>query len=151
MRNLVLCLSLLVTFCMTTVIFAADKHKEKKGGKDRDKVVKTEKPSKAARDVEAEEVEVEIPLSVVPKKVIAAAKKAAPGIKLTEAEVEIQEGEINFTLEGTVKGEEVEVEVAVALKVVGTEIDEDDDDDDDDDEDGDEEDDEDDDDDEEED
>jgi hypothetical protein len=58
----------------------------------------------------------EIPLSSVPKKVLDAAKKAVPGIKLTEVEIEVYE------LEGILNGKEYEIEVTSDGKVLEVEI-----------------------------
>ena len=61
-----------------------------------------------------------IPLSEVPKKVLAAAQKAVPGIKITGAEVEVYE------LEGTVNGRVYEIEVTADGKVLEVEQEDDD-------------------------
>ena len=61
------------------------------------------------------ETEEGIPLSEVPKKVLAAAQKAVPGIKITGAEVEVYE------LEGTLDGKEYEIEVTADGKVLEVE------------------------------
>lgn len=79
--------------------------------------------------------EEEIALSEVPAKVLEAARKAVPGIKLTEAEVEKTSDGLVYELEGTKDGKEYEIKVSAAGKVLKTEIEDDDDDDDDDDED----------------
>jgi uncharacterized membrane protein YkoI len=58
----------------------------------------------------------EISLSRVPKKVLEAAQKAVPGIKLTEAEIEVYE------LEGTLNGKEYEIEVTSDGEVLEVEV-----------------------------
>ena len=77
--------------------------------------------------------EEEIALSKVPKKVLEAAQKAVPGIKLTEAEVEKTSKGLVYELEGTLNGKEYEIKVSAAGKVLKIEKDDDDDDDEDDD------------------
>ena len=77
--------------------------------------------------------EEEIALSKVPKKVLEAARKAVPGIKLTEAEVEKTSDGLVYELEGTKDGKEYEIKVSAAGKVLKVEIEDDDDDDEDDD------------------
>jgi uncharacterized membrane protein YkoI len=76
--------------------------------------------------------EEEIALSKVTKKVLEAARKAVPGIKLTEAEVEKTSDGLVYELEGTLNGKEYEIKVSAAGKVLKTEIEDDDDEDDDD-------------------
>ena len=82
------------------------------------------------------ENEEEIPLSQVPLKVRQAAEGAVEGIVLTEAEVEVEDGQKVYELEGVAGGKEYEIEVTADGKVL--EVEEDDDDEDDDDEDDDE-------------
>ena len=76
--------------------------------------------------------EIEVALSDVPEAVLAAAKKAVPGIKISSVEKETEGGEVIYDVEGVVDGKEYEVEVSAAGKVL--EIEEEDDDDDEDDE-----------------
>jgi len=71
----------------------------------------------------------EIPLSEVPAPVLAAAQSAVEGIVLTDAEVEVEKGQIVYELEGTAGGKEYEIEVAADGKVLEVEQDADDDDD----------------------
>jgi hypothetical protein len=87
--------------------------------------------------------EEEIPLDKVPAAVKDAAIAAVPGLKLVEAEKEIENGTVVYNLEGTVNGVEYEIEVTADGKVTeiekedGDDADDDDDDDaDDDDDDG---------------
>ncbi len=81
------------------------------------------------------EDEEDIPLSKVPKKVLAAARKAVPGIKFTEAEVEKTSKGLVYELEGTADGKEYEIEVSADGKVLEVEQEDDDDEDEDEDED----------------
>jgi preprotein translocase subunit SecD len=84
--------------------------------------------------------EKEIPLAQVPNRAIQAAQNAVDGIALTEAEVEIEDGQTIYVLEGMAKGTEYEIEVTSAGKVLEVEQEADDDEDDDADEDDDDED-----------
>ena len=81
------------------------------------------------------ETEEEIPLSEVPKEIIAAAQEAVPGIELTEAEVEKTDKGLVYELEGTVDGQEFEIEISADGEVLEVESEDDDSDDDDDDDD----------------
>lgn len=74
--------------------------------------------------------EKEIALEDVPKKVREAAENAVKGIKLSEAEVETEDGKTVYELEGTVDGKEYEIEVDEDGKVLEVEQSDDDDDDD---------------------
>jgi hypothetical protein len=71
----------------------------------------------------------EIALSKVPEKVLAAAQKAVPGIRLTEAEVEKTHKGLVYELEGTADGKEYEIEVSAKGKVLKVEEEDDHDDD----------------------
>jgi uncharacterized membrane protein YkoI len=67
------------------------------------------------------EKEKEIAISQVPQTVIAAAEKAVPGIKLTEAEVQKTEKGLVYEVEGSVDGQEYEITISESgevLKVV---------------------------------
>ena len=64
------------------------------------------------------EKEEEVPLDKVPKIVLAAAQKAVPGIKLTEAEVEKTRKGLVYEIEGTLDGKEYEIEVSAEGKVL---------------------------------
>jgi len=64
------------------------------------------------------EKEQEIALSEVPAPVIAAAEGAVKGIVLTEAEVEEEDGQTVYELEGTVAGKTYEIEVSSEGKVL---------------------------------
>jgi hypothetical protein len=73
----------------------------------------------------------EIPLSDVPAAARLAAELAVPGIRLTEAEVEMEDGRLVYELEGVVDGLEYEIEVTAegeVLEVEGPGADDDDDD-----------------------
>lgn len=70
------------------------------------------------------ETEKEIPLSEVPKEIIAAAQEAVPGIELTEAEVEKTDKGLVYELEGTVDGKEFEIEISADGEVLEVESDE---------------------------
>lgn len=67
------------------------------------------------------EGEKEIALSEVPAAAVAAARGAVDGITLTEAEVETEDGQCLYTLEGTAQGKEYEIEVAPDGKVLEVE------------------------------
>ena len=73
------------------------------------------------------EKEEDIPLDKVPEKVLKAAQKAVPGIKLTEAEVEKTSKGLVYELEGTSDGIEYEIEVSADGKIAKIEKDDDDD------------------------
>lgn len=60
----------------------------------------------------------EIPLSKVPKKVLEAARKGVPDIKLTEAGVEKTRKGLTYELDGTLDGKEYEIEVSADGKVL---------------------------------
>lgn len=70
--------------------------------------------------------EKKVSLDKVPQKVIDAAKKAVKGIKITEAEVEEEDGRLVYELEGTADGKEYEIEVTEDGKVLEVESDDDD-------------------------
>ena len=76
-----------------------------------------------------DESEVDIPLDQVPDAVVKAAKEAVPGIELSAASREVEDGETIYELQGTAGGTAYEVEVNAAGKVVEVEDDGDDDDD----------------------
>jgi uncharacterized membrane protein YkoI len=69
------------------------------------------------------ETEKEIPLSEVPAPAIAAAKGAVKGIVLTEAEMEKEDGQTVYELEGTADGKNYEIEVTAEGKVLEVEQD----------------------------
>lgn len=73
------------------------------------------------------EDEKEIPLSEVPKAAVAAAQQAVENITLTEAEVEEEDGQTVYILEGTADGIEYEIEVTADGKVLETEQEDEDD------------------------
>jgi len=76
-----------------------------------------------------------IALSEVPAKVKEAAQNAVDGIVLTESEVEEEDGQLVYELEGKVDGKEYEIEVTADGQVLEIEEEDEDDDDDDDDDD----------------
>ncbi|MHC4144366.1 MAG: PepSY domain-containing protein [Planctomycetota bacterium] len=78
------------------------------------------------------ENEKEIPLSEVPAVAVKAAQGAVEGISLTEAEVEEEDGETVYIIEGTADGKEYEIEVTAEGKVLEVEEETEDDKDDDD-------------------
>jgi hypothetical protein len=82
------------------------------------------------------EQEKEVPLSEVPAEALRAAKGAVDGVTITEAEMEKEDGETVYILEGEANGKEYEIEVTPEGKVL--EIEEETDDDEDEDEDDDE-------------
>jgi hypothetical protein len=67
------------------------------------------------------EDEREIPLSDVPAAARAAAEGAVPGIRLTEAEVEEEQGHLVYELEGVLDGKEYEIEVTAEGEVLEVE------------------------------
>jgi len=67
------------------------------------------------------ENEKEIPLSDVPVVVVDAAQQAVENITLTEAEVEEEDGQTVYVLEGTADGKEYEIEVTADGKVLNVE------------------------------
>ena len=75
------------------------------------------------------EREEEIALSKVPVPVLKAARGAVDGIVIEEAEVEVEDGQTLYVLEGTAGGKEYEIEVTSAGKVIEVEEDDEDDDD----------------------
>jgi hypothetical protein len=77
------------------------------------------------------ENEKEIPLSRVPKAAVAAAQGAVEGITLTEAEVEEEDGQKVYVLEGTANDTEYEIEVTAEGEVLEVEKEDEDGDDDD--------------------
>ncbi len=72
------------------------------------------------------ENEKEIPLSEVPAAAVKAAQGEVEGINLTEAEVEEEDGETVYIIEGTAAGKEYEIEVTAEGKVLEVEEAEDD-------------------------
>jgi hypothetical protein len=72
------------------------------------------------------ENEKEIAISKVPKKVIAAAQKAVPGIKLTEAEVQKTGKGVVYEVEGTANGKQYEINVTEGGEVLKVQQDDDD-------------------------
>ena len=79
------------------------------------------------------EDEKEIPLSKVPEAAIEAGQQAVENITLTEAEVEEEDGQIVYILEGIADGIEYEIEVTADGKVLEVEQEDGDDEDDEDD------------------
>ncbi|TKJ37031.1 MAG: hypothetical protein CEE38_09005 [Planctomycetes bacterium B3_Pla] len=67
------------------------------------------------------ENEKEIPLSEVPAAAVKAAQGAVEGVTLTEAEVEEEDGETVYILDGTADGKEYEIEVTAEGKVLEVE------------------------------
>ncbi len=60
----------------------------------------------------------EVALSGVPERVLAAAQKVVPGIRLTEAEVEKTHKGLIYELEGTADGKKYEIKVSAEGRVV---------------------------------
>lgn len=67
--------------------------------------------------------EVDIPMQEVPDLVLAAALDAMPGIKLSEAEYEMESGQKVYELEGKLDGVEYEIEVSSSGEVLEIEED----------------------------
>ena len=76
------------------------------------------------------ENEKEVPLSEVPAAAVAAAKRAVEGITLTEADVEKEDGQTVYDIEGTANGTEYTIEVTADGEVLEVEEETEDDDDD---------------------
>lgn len=79
------------------------------------------------------EKEKEVPLSEVPQAALTAAEGAVEGITLTEAEMEEEDGQTVYVVEGEAAGKEYEIEVTADGKVLEVEEETEDDDDEDDD------------------
>ena len=92
----------------------------------------TASADEATKKSTATSTEIEVALSDVPEAVLAAARKAVPGIKISSVEQETEGGEVIYDVEGVVDGKEYEVEVSATGKVLEIEEEDDDDDDDDD-------------------
>ncbi len=69
------------------------------------------------------EGEQELPLSQVPAAALAAANNAVAGIEILEAEVEVENGERVYELEGVADGREHEIEVTADGRVLEIESD----------------------------
>jgi hypothetical protein len=67
--------------------------------------------------------EIEIPMQEVPELVLTAALDAMPGIKLSEAEYEMENGQQVYELEGELDGVEYEIEISSAGEVLEIEED----------------------------
>ena len=76
------------------------------------------------------ENEKEVPLSEVPAPAIKAAQGAVEGITLSEAEVEEEDGQTVYDIEGAANGKEYTIEVTAEGKVIEVEQETEDDDDD---------------------
>ena len=70
------------------------------------------------------EKEQEIPLSEVPPHIMKAAKASMKGFLPHEAELEVEDGQTIYEIEGTVKGRVYEVEVDMQGKVLEVEAEE---------------------------
>jgi hypothetical protein len=79
------------------------------------------------------EDEHEIPLSEVPAEALQAARGAVDGIVLEEAEIEAEDGQTVYVVEGEANGIEYEIEVTAGGEVLEVEREDEDDDEDDDD------------------
>jgi len=77
-------------------------------------------------DDEEEEDEERVALGDVPAAVRTAAAEAVPGIRLTSAERETEDGATVYELEGTVDGREWEIEISADGEVLETETEDDD-------------------------
>src|SRR5688572_25986626 len=101
---------------------------------DQDRSVKAEESVTAPAvedddEDDGDENEVAVALDQVPEAIKKAALAAVPGLVLTSAEKETEEGSLHYCLEGTADGEAVEVEVRASdSKVVEIERGEDEDD-----------------------
>lgn len=81
----------------------------------------------ASADAPDDDDEVEIPLDQVPKAVLDAAKEAVPGIEVSRASREVEDGETIFEVQGKADGTMYEVEVNATGTVVEVEKGDDDD------------------------
>jgi hypothetical protein len=63
-----------------------------------------------------------IPLANVPPTVIAAAKAALEGFQISSAEIEVEDGQTVYELEGTADGMDYEVEVSADGRVLEVEV-----------------------------
>lgn len=101
------------------------------GASDRSSVASGDRPTSANvrddEDDDGDEDEQDLALSDVPDAVKQAALAAVPGLALTGAEQETEDGAVVYSLQGTASGRDVEVEVSAAGKVLEIEYDEDDD------------------------
>lgn len=71
------------------------------------------------------EAEQEISLSEVPEAIMAAATGAVPGIDISEAEIEMEDGKKVYELEGTANGSRYEIEISENGEILEIEEDED--------------------------
>jgi uncharacterized membrane protein YkoI len=78
--------------------------------------------SVACASLHAHHDEHEIPLTDVPAAALAAAERAVPGIRLTEAEVETEGGRLVYELEGFLDGKEYAIEVTADGDVLEVEV-----------------------------
>ena len=70
---------------------------------------------------ELTEREEEVPLSEVPAPALKAAQAAVDGIVLTEAEIDKEDGQVVYDIEGKANGKEYEIEVTADGKVLEVE------------------------------
>ena len=68
-----------------------------------------------------EEHEESVPMSEVPAPVLEAAQAAVEGIVLSEAEVEMEDGQLVYEIEGKVNGKEYSIEVTADGEVLEVE------------------------------
>ena len=73
------------------------------------------------------EQEKEVPLSEVPAEALKAAQGAVDGVTITEADVEKEDGQTVYVLEGEANGKEYEIEVTPEGKVLEVEEEDEDD------------------------
>ena len=69
-------------------------------------------------DEEGDEEEVVVALADVPRIVLEAAQAALPGVVLTEAEMEQEDGQTVYSLSGTLDGEDIEIEISATGQVL---------------------------------
>ncbi|MCK5852377.1 hypothetical protein KAH27_05030 [bacterium] len=105
-------ITLLLTVSVNVLAKAAEIKKEKSECCGQKTVQKVEKKAEILKDGD-------IPLSKVPKKIKAVAKKAVKGIKLSEAEIE----DGNYELEGTVGQDKYEVKITPEGKLISVNAD----------------------------
>jgi uncharacterized membrane protein YkoI len=65
----------------------------------------------------------DVPIADVPAAVLAAAQAAVPGLAISEAEVEVEDGRDVYEIEGTADGVEYEIEITADGEVLEIEAD----------------------------
>jgi|GEM_PF-3581167 len=118
MKTKYLCLATAIVFVISMSIVVFAEHCASKSAKTACYEKETVQIAKTLK-------EGEIPLDKIPKNIKKIAKKTVKGIKITEAEIDGG----NYELEGNVGKDEYEIEISPNGKIIKVEVDEDDDDD----------------------